>query len=406
MDPSDDEIPALIEHDEDVIKSAEAADGRVPLTIICGFLGAGKSTLLKRILTERHGYRIAVIMNEFGDTADIESKTINVSSPSDPTAEHSEEFLELANGCLCCSIKDLGIAAIEKLMKRKGTFDYILLETTGLADPGPIASIFWRNEEFATGLGQDITLDGVVCVVDAVFGKQQMEEDTTADSLKIGESLRQIAGSDMILLNKVDLVSPNTLTETEQLIRKVNPVAPIYQTVRGGIDLKHIIGVSAYASGPQVQDYLTMASSSKEHEHTTSHKHDKECDDGCSHRSNGEATHYELCGISSLQVTFPVLTRDQLDRFDEWIRTVLWENQLPRSNEQSEIQVLRCKGVFILDTGQQYVLQGVRNMYELEKLDVMGDTLGIPDSGKIVLIGKNLTNGVRRSLEDVLSGKS
>lgn len=119
------------------------------------------------------------------------AKTVNVSSPDDPTAEQSEEILELANGCLCCSIKDSGAAAIEKLMQRKGAFDHILLETTGLADPGrvkysffsrplnqtagfqgPIAAMFWHNEEFATGLGNDITLDAVVCVVDAVFGKQ------------------------------------------------------------------------------------------------------------------------------------------------------------------------------------------------------------------------------------------
>jgi len=119
------------------------------------------------------------------------ARAINVSSTSDAFAESSEEFLELANGCLCCSIKDSGIAAIEKLMQRKGAFDYILLETTGLADPGtssisalasqclhhavckgPIASIFWRNEEFNRGKGKDIVLDGVVCVVDAVFGKQ------------------------------------------------------------------------------------------------------------------------------------------------------------------------------------------------------------------------------------------
>lgn len=117
------------------------------------------------------------------------AKAINVSSAEDPT-QQSEEFLELANGCLCCSIKDSGIAAIEKLMQRKGAFDYILLETTGLADPGelvpsgststsdyvcisgPIASMFWQNEEFAMGLGRDIHLDGVVCVVDAVFGRK------------------------------------------------------------------------------------------------------------------------------------------------------------------------------------------------------------------------------------------
>lgn len=118
------------------------------------------------------------------------AKTINISSEEDPTAENTEEVLELANGCLCCSIKDSGIAAIEKLMQRKGAFDYILLETTGLADPGefnppsgnvcihlyvrlgPIASMFWQNEEFSQGLGRDIHLDGVVCVVDAVFGRQ------------------------------------------------------------------------------------------------------------------------------------------------------------------------------------------------------------------------------------------
>lgn len=120
-----------------------------------------------------------------------EAKTINVSSADDPLGENSEEFLELANGCLCCSIKDFGIAAIEKLMQRKGAFDHILLETTGLADPGmycrrnldfeaclrypeegPIASMFWHNEEFAMGLGRDIHLDGVLCVVDAVFGQK------------------------------------------------------------------------------------------------------------------------------------------------------------------------------------------------------------------------------------------
>ncbi|KAF9649929.1 cobW-domain-containing protein, partial [Thelephora ganbajun] len=111
---------------------------RVPVTIISGFLGAGKSTLVKSVvLTERHGYRIAVIMNEFGDTAPGQTqkqttKTINVFSDS----QQSEEFLELANGCLCCGIKDSGVAAIENLIKRKGAFDYILLETTGLADPG------------------------------------------------------------------------------------------------------------------------------------------------------------------------------------------------------------------------------------------------------------------------------
>ncbi|KNZ78279.1 COBW domain-containing protein 1 [Termitomyces sp. J132] len=319
----------LIEHET----TPQHTHKRVPLTIICGFLGAGKSTLLKRILTERHGYRIAVIMNEFGDTADIESRTVNVSSSPE---EQSEEILELANGCLCCSIKDSGVAAIEKLMQRKGAFDHILLETTGLADPGPIASIFWHNEEFASGLGRDIVLDGVICVVDAFFGKQarflQMEEDHSEDH--IGESLKQIAGSDVILLNKVDLVASDVLAEVESLIQQINPAAPIYSTIRGDVDLGRIMAL------------------------------------------------------------------------DTWIRAVLWENSVPGSSagsETPELLVLRCKGLITVEDGTQYVLQGVRSMYDMAKIerDAEGD-IGVPQIGKIVLIGKGLDETVRRSLENAI----
>jgi G3E family GTPase len=127
-------------------------------------------------------------MNEFGDTADLESRSllplrlskpisnlqnlieVNLSSTSTGDGELAEEVLELANGCLCCSIKDVGIASIEKLMEKKGAFDYILLETTGLADPAPVATLFWQNEEYVTGLGNQIALDGIICLIDAVFG--------------------------------------------------------------------------------------------------------------------------------------------------------------------------------------------------------------------------------------------
>lgn len=209
-------------------QESSSAPAKVPLTIITGFLGAvhvyhtrslklttvpsvqvlenqlcyssspsvirspdlakPSSRLHRYILTEQHGYRIAVIMNEFGDTADIEGVFLHLKSAhpslvtddtsgrkievasgdSNDTSANSEEFLELANGCLCCSVKDSGAAAIEKLMKKRGRFDYILLETTGLADPGPIASIFWSNED----LSEDILLDSIVSVVDGVFGLQ------------------------------------------------------------------------------------------------------------------------------------------------------------------------------------------------------------------------------------------
>ncbi|KAJ7071860.1 CobW/HypB/UreG, nucleotide-binding domain-containing protein [Mycena belliarum] len=381
----DEEIPVLIEHDENYMTAKPPSQG-VPLTIICGFLGAGKSTLLKRILTEQHGFRIAVIMNEFGDTADIEAKTINVASEG----EESEEFLELANGCLCCSIKDTGIAAIEKLMQRKGAFDHILLETTGLADPGPIASLFWHNEEFATGLGRDISLDGVICVVDAMFGPQQMEEDHASDT--VGESLRQIAGADIILLNKIDLVSPESVSATTAILRGVNPAAPIYHTMRAEIAVSRLLGVHAFTAPPEFPPA---------HEHGHDHDHDHDHDQ---HESAPEPTHYELRGISSLLVAVPALSRAQLDVLDEWIRTVLWEQRLPGDTEDPHTQpltVLRCKGLFVLDNGVQYVLQGVRNMYEIAEA---GDALGVPDAGKVVLIGTGLDARVRTSLECIWAG--
>ncbi|KAL1707570.1 CobW/HypB/UreG, nucleotide-binding domain-containing protein, partial [Schizophyllum commune] len=409
------------------------ANKRVPLTIICGFLGAGKSTLLKRILTEKHGYRIAVIMNEFGDTADIEAKAINVSSPDDPAAQ-SEEFLELANGCLCCSIKDAGLAAIEKLMERKGAFDHILLETTGLADPGPIASMIWHNEEYALGLGKDIALDGVICVVDAVFGKQQMEEDSSSDDSELGESLRQIAGSDIILLNKVDLVSPETLATTEDLITKVNPGAPVYRTVRGQIDLGKLMGIRAYGSAPVIaeedEDHtgsVAHSGAADVHEHGHGHDHEHEHDQSCNHdhdhdpntphaHSHPHSTHYEVRGISSLRVNVPPLTPEALHDLDEWVREVLWEGRLPESStttppKTDPLLVLRCKGLFVTTTGERYVLQGVRNMYDLFKAeedaatkDDDGDLAGIPKEGKLVLIGKGLGEDVRRSLERLFWG--
>lgn len=272
-------------------------------------------------------------------------------------------------------------------MQRKGAFDHILLETTGLADPGPIASMFWLNEEYAAGLGRQISLDGVVCVVDAVFGQQQMEEDRSVDG--IGESLRQIACSDVILLNKVDIASQEQLRSTEELIQRVNPSAPIHRTIRGQIDLAHIMNLNAYAGG-------TKGLQSAQFQHGDDDNHDHE-------EHAVTAKHYELRGISSLQVTLPTLTRHRLQELDEWIRTVLWENRIPDNNHQtglSELKVLRCKGLFVIESGEQYVLQGVQSMYDLSLVE--GDVTGIPDSGKLVLIGKGLDDSVRQSLEKLL----
>uniref|UniRef100_A0A8D1JII7 CobW C-terminal domain-containing protein n=1 Tax=Sus scrofa TaxID=9823 RepID=A0A8D1JII7_PIG len=161
---------------------------RIPVTIITGYLGAGKTTLLNYILTEQHSKRIAVILNEFGEGSALE-KSLAVSQGG----ELYEEWLELRNGCLCCSVKDNGLRAIENLMQKKGKFDYILLETTGLADPGAVASMFWVD----AALGVDIYLDGIITVVDSKYGLKHLAEEKP-DGL-INEASRSINGLGKIL---------------------------------------------------------------------------------------------------------------------------------------------------------------------------------------------------------------
>ncbi|KZT40675.1 cobW-domain-containing protein [Sistotremastrum suecicum HHB10207 ss-3] len=348
--------------------------------MITGFLGAGKSTLLKRILTEKHGLRIAVIMNEFGDTSDIELRGINVSD-TDAVAPDAlkQEVLELSNGCLCCSIKDIGVAAIEKLMQKKGAFDHILLETTGLADPGPIAELFWRNEEFSSGLGKEIYLDGVICVVDARFARAQLIEDRMLSSH--GEFSSQIACADVIILNKMDLVQEEDASETESHILALNPSVLIYRSTRTNVDLKNILELKAYSSPPADGSRSAVLDSS-------------------------HSGHDHLHAFSSLQLSLPPLSSSQMDRLDEWLRKLLWEEEIIGSATSSvstqnasrvQPQVLRCKGIFTrLDEPDSiYILQGVRSLYEMIKYEGQANA---NRPGKLVLIGRGLSDAIKIDL--------
>ncbi|KZW03246.1 cobW-domain-containing protein [Exidia glandulosa HHB12029] len=358
----DDEVPYVCQrlrlYYSDLIEAAAPPDvaqdnKTVPLTLICGFLGAGKSTLLKYILTERHGYRIAVIMNEFSDTADIEAKSIGLSDSGGAAGELAEEYLELANGCLCCSIKDPGLASIEKLMKKKGSFDYILLETTGLADPSSLAPVFWQNSEVS-----DIYLDGVVCVVDGVFGLQQLRGDSSSAE-EPGLSCRQVAGADVVLVNKTDIAKAADLDALEGLIAKVNPTAAVHRTTRGHLDLAHVLNLAAYTSRPHVHD------------------HDHDHGDAATH-------HDDLHGVSSVILPVPILSPDRAERLERWLQTLLWENKLP---DGSAVEVLRCKGVWGTVEGATCVLQGVRSLYEITRDEQRGWDGG---NGKLVLIGRGV----------------
>ncbi|KZT56358.1 cobW-domain-containing protein [Calocera cornea HHB12733] len=366
----DEEIPELVEAPlEAPGTTGDDGDSRVPLTILTGYLGAGKTTLLNYILTENHGRRIAVIMNEFADTADIESRTINVSSDTGLT----EEVLELANGCLCCSVKDSGAAAIEKLMRKKGKFDYILLETTGVADPGPIAAMFWQNEELAS----DIYLDGVVCVIDSVFGARQLEERREG---WINEGLRQLACADVVLVNKTDLATPSQLASLDALIAEINPTVPRFSTQMGMVNLDQILGLRAYERFSMIPTAFvsTDAPCDDDHDHDPSHSHP--------HPSG------HLDDVSSCVLALPSLTVDQLSRLDEFIRSLLWDNVLLRADASeltADFEILRCKGLFASD-GKPFVLQGVRNIYDINA--VQGDDMTVPN-GKIAFIGRGLGDG-------------
>ncbi|KAL5966021.1 COBW domain-containing protein 1 [Taenia solium] len=202
---SSEDIPTLVEADDG---DDEKID-KVPVTIVTGFLGAGKTTLINYVLTAAHGKRIAVILNDFGEGSAAES-VVTLRENSDGLFE---EWLELRNGCLCCSLKDPGVKAIEKLMKNRGKFDYILLETTGLADPGPIGALFWLDESLCS----QIALDGIVTLLDAKYCLQTLSNHDSSETVNACE---QIALADVLVLNKTDLVTVEEMRLLEDHLRQ------------------------------------------------------------------------------------------------------------------------------------------------------------------------------------------
>lgn len=197
---------------------------RIPVTILTGFLGSGKTTLLNRILTEQHGLKIAVIENEFGEIGIDHELVINA----------DEELFEMNNGCICCTVRGDLIRILGNLLKRKDKFDHILIETTGLADPGPVVQTFFVDEQ----LKEKLFVNGVVTLVDAKHILQHIDENSEAEE--------QIAFADVILLNKCDLASEADLDGLEKRIREVNALAVIHRTTRAEIEISKVMDVGGF----------------------------------------------------------------------------------------------------------------------------------------------------------------
>ncbi len=197
---------------------------KVPVSILTGFLGSGKTTLLNRILSEEHGKRIAVIENEFGEVGIDQALVINA----------DEEIFEMSNGCICCTVRGDLIRVLGNLMKRRDKFDYVLVETTGLADPGPVAQTFFMDDE----IREEFALDGIVTLVDAAHIEQQLGRSD--------ESTEQIAFADVLVLNKTDLVDGDALDRLETRLRDMNRMARVIRSEWADVSVDTVLNLAAF----------------------------------------------------------------------------------------------------------------------------------------------------------------
>ena len=306
---------------------------QVPVTVLTGYLGAGKTTLLNRILTEQHGKRYAVIVNEFGE----------IGIDNDLIVDADEEVFEMNNGCICCTVRGDLIRILGGLMKRKGQFDAILVETTGLADPGPVIQTFFVDDDVRA----KTRLDAIVTVADAKHLLQRLDDSHEAEE--------QIAFADVILLNKTDLVSSQELAAVEAKIRSINPYAKLHRTERCGVDLEGVLNQDAFNLDRILAIEPDFLTDGHEHEHDEDVK------------------------SVALQSDRPL----DAEKFFSWIREVTMK-QGP--------DILRFKGIVAFkDEDKRYVVQGVHMLIEGDRQRPWMD--GEARDSRLVFIGRNLGKG-------------
>ena len=306
---------------------SELTSHKIPVTVLTGYLGAGKTTLLNRILSENHGKKYAVIVNEFGE----------IGIDNDLIIGADEEVFVMNNGCVCCTVRGDLVRILDGLMKRKGKFDAIIVETTGLADPAPVAQTFFVDED----VQKHARLDAVVTVADAKWLSARLKDAP--------EAKNQIAFADVIVLNKTDLVSTAELAEVEARIRGINPYAKLHRTERCKVALSDVLERGAFDLDRILEiepEFLEVGDS---HDHDHSHGHDHH--HGHSH---GGLKHYHDEEMQSLSL--------RTDKPLDATKFMPWLQNLVASEGQ---KILRSKGILAFtDDDDRYVFQGVHMMLE------------------------------------------
>lgn len=306
----------------------ETQSGKIPVTVLTGYLGAGKTTLLNRILSEQHGKRIAVIENEFGEVGIDNELVLNA----------DEEIFEMNNGCICCTVRGDLLRILGNLMRRKDRFDFILIETTGLADPAPVIQTFFADDE----MKECTALDALITVVDAKHLALHLDEST--------ECQEQVAFADVILLNKTDLVSEEELLLLEKRIRGINRFAKLMYSERCDVPIDSVVNIGAF-------DLNRALSLDPNFLEETAHEHD----------STVGSVGFEIQG-----------DMDE-EKLEAWMRKLLRERG---------VDIFRMKGILsVRGKEEQLVMQGVHMLLD--------GALGRPwkdarRSNKLVFIGRNL----------------
>ena len=345
---------------------SEVVSEKVPVTVLTGYLGAGKTTLLNRILSEPHGKKYAVIVNEFGE----------IGIDNDLVVGADEEVFEMNNGCICCTVRGDLIRIIDGLMRRKGKFDAIIVETTGLADPAPVAQTFFVDD----AVGAKTKLDAVVTVADARWLKDRLRDAP--------EAKNQIAFADVILLNKTDLVPDTDLREIEARIRGINPYANIHRTERCAIPLPEVLNRGAFDLDRILDIEPQFLDAADDHDHDHDHAHG---DGHHHHHAHGGLKHYHDEEMQSLSLSSDRAMNP--DAFFPWMQELV---------AKEGPNILRCKGILAFeDDPDRFVLQGVHMMLDGDhqrpwKADE-------PRQSRLVFIGRNLPEeAIREGFEKCL----